>query len=316
LPSRLLLGCVATLLASSFVIAQSPAAWTGVQSNFLAPLTTISKTVDEVDLAFTVTDSKGRFVSNLGAKDFELLDNHLAPQQLTYFQQRSDLPLHVAILIDTSASVKYRFGFEQRAAVDFIRRILRPSSDKALVITFNDRTNVIDATSKDRRVSKLLKKIKAEGNTALYDAVTFAAAELRRLPEPQITRRAIVLISDGEDTASHTTLEEAKHAAAMAELTVFALTTNFSELDPNSEGDAALKELASSTGGALLSAHDEDQLSFSLRKVDKALHNQYVIAYRPTEFQADGSYRTLDVTPLKNGLRINCRNGYYARAKP
>jgi VWFA-related protein len=176
LPSRLLLGCVATLLASLFVIAQSPAAWTGVQSNFIAPLTTISKTVDEVDLAFTVTDSKGRFVSNLGAKDFELLDNHLAPQQLTYFQQRSDLPLHVAILIDTSASVKYRFGFEQRAAVDFIRRILRPSSDKALVITFNDRTNVIDATSKDRRVSKLLKKIKTEGQTALYDAVGFAAA--------------------------------------------------------------------------------------------------------------------------------------------
>src|SRR6266704_6715998 len=91
----------------------------------------ISKRVDEVNLAFTVTDKKGRFISNLDANDFQVLDNHAPPQQLRFFQQQSDLPLRVALLIDASDSIKHRFQFEQNAASEFLKGIVRPGKDKA-----------------------------------------------------------------------------------------------------------------------------------------------------------------------------------------
>jgi hypothetical protein len=94
---------------------------------------------------------------------------------------------------------------------------------------------------------------------------------------------------------------------------IFALSTNYSRDDPNGTGDNVLKELASTSGGVLLEAHEESQLSSAFRSVEKALRNQYVVAYNPSAFQADGSYRTVEVIPRKQGLRTSCRKGYYAK---
>src|SRR5262249_2987309 len=140
------------------------------RQTLLAPVATISKNVNEVDLAFTVTDKKGDFIGNLQPNDFALLDNHSAPERLTFFQQRSDLPLHLAVLIDASDSdsVKFRFKFEQDAALAFIRKIMRPGTDRVFVVAFNHRvTTVQDLTDKPSRVSKALKHVNAGGNTAL-----------------------------------------------------------------------------------------------------------------------------------------------------
>jgi VWFA-related protein len=291
----------------------APAA--GVEgSEFIAPATTITKAVDEVNLAFTVTDKRGRFISNLGPNDFRLLDNHQAPQRLTFFQQRSDLPLHLALLIDASASVEYRFKFEVDAAASFLKGILRPGKDQALIIAFNDQVKtLVQPTDKAEELIAALKKIKPSGDTALHDAVIYASEQLRRLPEKTITRRAMVLISDGVDTVKRSTLGQSEQAVSRAQVMLFSLSTNLSEADANAaSGDRVLRELAVSTGGGLMAAHDQ-RLTLAFRSVQKALRSQYVLAYNPAGFAPDGSYRQIELNAIKRGLHTNCRRGYYAK---
>lgn len=310
---RLKVVCVAAVLAS--VAAHAQVAPEADAPEFLAPAATISKTVDEVNLSFTVTDKKGRFISNLGPDDFRLLDNEQAPDRLTFFQQRSDLPLHVAVLIDASSSVEYRFEFETDAAAAFLKSVLRPGTDEAFVVTFNDQVKTVVApTDKQAKLRSTLRKLKPGGNTALTDAVIYACDRLREMPENQITRRAIILISDGVDTVHRSTLEQAQQKATHSEVMIFSLTTNFSEDDTNGEGDAVLHALADSTGGALLPAHEDSQLRSALRTVQKALHNQYILAYRPPDFAPNGKYRWIRLVALKRGLHTNCRKGYFARS--
>jgi len=283
--------------------------------SFISPITTISKEVNEVNLAFTVTDHHGHFISDLRAEDFRLLDNQLAPGHFTFFQQRSDLPLHLAVLIDASASVTHRFKTEQNAALAFVRKTLRAGKDEATVIAFNDRVTMIqDLTGETASVSRAIARVNPGGSTALYDAIIYAADKLRRIPESGITRRAIVLLTDGVDTVGRSTLSQAQAAAARDEVMIFSLTTNMAEVYPNSPGDAVLKQLALATGGMMLPANDEARLSASLRNIEKALRNQYIVAYSPPEFRADGTYHRVEVVPVKKGLRANCRKGYYANA--
>jgi Ca-activated chloride channel family protein len=311
---RHLILCFLSLAISTVIFAQIPSTPGLGVSEFVPPAATISKAVDEVNLAFTVTDKRGHFISNLGPNDFHLLDNYQAPQRLTFFQQRSDLPLHLAVLIDTSASVEYRFKFETDAAAAFLKKILRPGTDQAFVVAFNDSVNsVVEPTDEPARLKAALRTLKPGGNTALHDAVIYASDKLRHLAESQITRRAIVLISDGVDTMHRSTLQQAEQEASRAEVMIFSLTTNLSAIDENGDGDRVLKELAASTGGTLLAAHDEGRLDSAFRSVQKALRNQYVLAYSPAAFQPDGSYRQVELKALKKGLRTNCRRGYYAR---
>jgi Ca-activated chloride channel family protein len=312
--SRELLCCTLLLLTfNPSVIAQVAVN----EASHLLPATTISTTVDEVNLAFTVVDKRGHFVSNLQSRDFRLLDNKQEPRRLTFFSQRSDLPLHLALVIDASLSVKKRFNFERHTAQTFLKKILRRGVDKALVITFNDRvTTIQEATDRADAAGSALRKVKPEGNTSLYDAVIYAAEKLRALPSPQIARRAIVLISDGVDTLKRSTLQEAEKAAIHGETMIFALSTNHPEDLSNVEGESVLKQLSASTGGSLLPARDEDGLSYAFRDLEKALRSQYVVAYNPAEFEADGSYRTIEIVALKKNLRTNCRKGYFARSRP
>ena len=298
---------------SCFAVAQSPISMKASGYSLLTPVTTISKEVNEVNLAFTITDKHGHFVSNLQPKDFELRDNQLAPAHFNSFQQRSDLPLHLAVLIDASSSVTHRFKTEQDAALAFIKKILRPGKDEAMVIAFNDKVALVqNLTGRPTSVSGAIAKVRPEGNTALFDAVIYAADHLRRMPESGITRRAIVLVSDGVDTVSRSTLAQAQAAAARAETMIFSLSSNLTNGGPEEPGDKCLKQLSSSTGGVMLPAGDQARLSLSFRNIEKALHNQYVIAYSPPEFHADGTYHKVEIVPVKKGLRANCRSGYYA----
>ena len=314
---RYVLPCALVLLLAHVprVTAQVPSSVANPGAHFLAPITTISETVDEVDLAFNVTDKKGRFIANLQPSDFALFDNRnpLAPERLTFFQQRSDLPLNLAVLIDASDSVRGRFKFEREAALEFVKKMMRTGIDRAFVVTFNDQvTTAQELTDKTARISRALKKMNAGGDTALYDAIIYASEKLRQFPENQLTRRGIVLLSDGVDTVHRSTLEQAREAAARAQTIIFSVSTNISQFEPDAEGDPILKDLAESTGGMFLAGGNEDQIHAAFHDIQKALRNQYVIAYNPAAFHADGSYHTVEVVPHKHGLRTNCRKGYYA----
>lgn len=278
----------------------------------LLPLITIEKRVDEVNLAFTVTDKKGHFISNLHQSDFDVLDGRLTPQAFRYFQQQSDLPLNVALLIDASDSVQYRFKFEQRAAASFLKSIIRGGQDKAMVVAFNNQVHLVNGlTDNVDLLAREIKRVQAKGETALYDAITFACTRLRNSPPG--TRRAIIIISDGVDTASRALLYDAQDASARAQVTAFALSTNDLAYDSYPKGEAVLDMLTQPTGGRILPARDESQVTKAFREVEKTLRNQYALAYLPAEFKPDGSFRRVQIIPRKHGLKVQCRRGYFAR---
>ncbi len=277
------------------------------------PTITISKQVNEVNLVFTVTDSKGRFVDNLSLSNFAVLDNHLPPQALDYFQQQTDLPLRVALLIDTSDSIQYRLRYEKQAASTFFRKVLRPEVDKAFVVVFDRTVHLVqDLTGDVEVLADAVNRLKSDGDTAFYDAIVFACNKLRKNQELQVTRRAVIVISDGVDTVSHALLSDAQQAAARAEVVMFALSTNDRTSDPHSKGDAVLDLLSRPTGGHILPARENGDLKRAFRDIEKTLRSQYVLAYHPADFKADGSFRSIEIIPQRPGLKAQCRSGYFA----
>jgi VWFA-related protein len=273
---------------------------------------TIKKRVDEVNLLFTVVDKKGRFVNQLQLDDFHLLDANLPPERIRNFQRESDLPLRVALVIDLSGSITRRFKFEQQTAAIFLKKILRPQTDKAMVIGFDDRARIEqDLTNDVPALRDAIRRMNPTGETALYDALVLAANHLRKNSELG-TRRVIVLISDGDDNHSSKRMHEAQEAAMKAEVAVYTLSTNILVGADYTKGEAVLELLARYTGGELLPAHDSAGVTQAFKQVQEALRSQYVISYKPAEFQRNGSYRQIALTVRDRKLRVECRHGYFA----
>ena len=272
----------------------------------------LQKRVDEVNLLFTVVDHKGKFVSHLTLDDFQLLDNQLPPQAIHAFQQETDLPLRVALLVDVSGSVTSRFKYEQGAAVAFLKKILRPSVDKAMVLGFDEKVHLEqDLTNNVDSLRGAVRRLKPRGETALYDAVVFAADKLRDESERN-TRRVIILISDGENNSSRAIMNDAQQAALRAECPIYSLSTNDLRGGDYPKGEAILELLSRYTGGELLPAHEQSQVSSAFRQVEQALRSQYVLSYKPADFEADGRYRSVALSARKHNFKVECRHGYYA----
>jgi Ca-activated chloride channel family protein len=276
----------------------------------------ISKRTDEVNLILSVTDAKGRFVGDLTAEDLKVLDNHKSPEKWTYFQARTNLPLSVILAIDISSSVRDRLHFEQQAASTFLKHILRKETDEAEIIAFgstvqektaamtND-TNALDAT---------IHTLQAGGETAMYDAIVLASHKLRTSRRKSVVRPVIILITDGDDTASKATLRAAEEAASRSEAAIFALDAN-SIYEKHPKGRLVLDKLTQETGGFVLSARENSDLKDSFATIEKILRCQYALGYPPPDLEANGSFRLIEVTSNKRGLQIHARNGYYAPAK-
>lgn len=273
----------------------------------------IIKRVDEVNLRFTVTDGGGHFKTKLQPGDFELLDNHQPPAGIHYFQQQSTLPMRVGVLIDVSGSVANRFKFEQKAAKVFLDRVLRPGVDEAFVVSFDSEVHLLQYwTSDPKNALEKVHELRAGGDTAMYDAVVYASQKLRRHANELVTRAVIILITDGDDTASKALMYDAQQAATRAEAILFALSTNEFSQDFYSRGEAVLELLSRATGGSILPAHENADLSHAFRKVDEALRNEYVLGYRPAGLKLDGSFRPVEIRPRLSKLHVHTRRGYYA----
>ncbi len=282
--------------------------------------TTITRSVNEVNLIFTVTDKHGRFVNNLTQDQVQVLDNHEPPARITYFQAQTDLPLRVALLVDTSDSVAARFAFEQRAAAAFLHQSLRNPSDAGLAVGFDSDIHVMQSlTSEVGQLAAAVGRLQTGGTTHLYDAICYAAQRLRsRQARP--LRRAIVLITDGVDNGSRSTLEQAVAAALRSEIIIFALLTSspFS-LTPDratgkrDPGQQALARLTQATGGSVLSASSDREIARAFASIQRQLRSQYALGYRPANWSAQGQYRSIDLRiPAKKRYRAFHRQGYYA----
>ena len=277
---------------------------------------TISKQVDEVNLILSITDSKGRFVSDLTAEDLKLLDNHKSPERWDYFQARTNLPLHIILAIDVSSSIRARLQFEQRAASTFLKKILRKETDKAAIIAFGSTVQEKTAgmTGDATALETAIRTLQANGETAMYDAIVLSSHKLHESRRNTGIRPVIILITDGDDTASKATLAAAEESALRAEATIFALDAN-SIYETNPKGHPVLERLTRETGGFVLPAREDADLKGAFNTIEKILRSQYALGYPPPDLEANGGFRPIEVTASERDLRIHARKGYYAPSK-
>ena len=276
-------------------------------------VTVIRKRVDEVNVVFTVTDKRDHFVKDLTEKDFRVVDDNKPAQSIQSFSRQTNLPLRVGLLIDASNSVRDRFKFEQEAAIEFLNQIIRPRYDKAFVIGFDTTPEVTqDFTDSAEQLSHGVRMLRAGGGTAMYDAIYFACRDKLMKEDKGViaTRRAIILLSDGEDNQSRVSREEAIEMAQRAEVIIYAISTNTSGL--KLRGDKVLEHFAEETGGKAFFPFKIEDVANAFTEISDELRSQYAISYKPADFLADGKYRSIQIIADNKKYHVRARKGYYA----
>jgi Ca-activated chloride channel family protein len=270
-----------------------------------------------VSLTFTVQDKKGRFITDLGKDEFEVIENK-KPQAILEFTAESNLPLRLAILIDTSNSVRDRFKFQQDAAIEFIDTVVRPRGpDQALVMSFGVPPEVVaDFTDSKEKLGPAVRNLRPGGGSALYEAISVACRDklLQTGEPPEKYRRAVVLLSAGEDTQSRFTRDQALEAAQRADAVVYAISTNNTKAETN--GDKVLRFFPQETGGQAFFPLEAEDLGQSFENIANELRHQYRLIYRPL-LKPDGLFHPVEIR-LKGhkDLVVRARRGYYASADP
>lgn len=275
-------------------------------------LITIRARVNEVNVLFIATDKHGKFVRDLSQGDFSILDDHKPPQAILNFRRETDLPLHLGLLVDVSGSVNGRFDFEQTAAASFLQHTLRAGFDTAFVEGFNTHTQMAqDSTDNVTLLAASVHKLHDGGGTALYDAVYHACKEkfLKDRSEHPV-RKAIIIVSDGEDNQSELTKAQAIEMAQRAEVIIYAISTDDSGLVMR--GDKVLEQLAEATGGRAFFPFKMKDITHSFAAIEDELRSQYVVSYKPADFDADGRYRSIEISSSKKDLQVRARKGYFA----
>ncbi len=275
-------------------------------------LITLHARVNEVNVLFIATDKHGKFVRDLNQNDFNILDDHKPPQAILNFRRETDLPLHMGLLIDVSGSVDSRFDFEQTAATAFLQHTLRTGFDKAFLVGFNSHSQLAqDYTDKVDLLSLGVHKLHSGGGTALYDAVYHACKEkfLKDRPDRPV-RKAIIIVSDGEDNQSEVSKAQAIEMAQRSEVIIYAISTDDSGLVMR--GDRVLEQLAEATGGRAFFPFKMKDITHSFAAIEDELRSQYVVSYKPADFDADGRYRSIEISTLKKDLQVRARKGYFA----
>lgn len=277
--------------------------------------TRIQVEVTRVPMLFTVTDKKGRFITNLLKEDFEVFESKRR-QEVAEFSAESDLPLRIALLIDTSNSIRDRFRFEQEAASEFVKSVIKSKQDKAMLVAFDTTPDLkADLVEDTNVVEKAIRELRPGGGTALYDAIYFACQDRLQRDQPSTKyRRAIVLLSDGDDNNSRHTRDQALEMAQKADAVIYAISTNLSKIE--SDGDKVLKYLTAETGGRAFFPFKVEDLEVSFENLASELRHQYNLSYRPEPLVADGLFHPIDLR-VKNrkDLVVHARRGYYAPKK-
>ena len=275
--------------------------------------TRIQVDVTRVSLLFTVTDKKGRFITDLVKDDFEIVEGKRR-QTISDFAAESDLPLRLGILIDTSNSIRERFKFEQEAAGQFIDSVMRTNLDKAMVVSFDTSAELVsDLVSDTDKLTAAIRDLRPGGGTSLYDAIYFACRDKLSQDQPRYKfRRAIVIVSDGDDNQSRYTRDQALEMAQKADVVIYTISTNgITRIE--SDGDKVLRYFAQETGGRAFFPFKVEDLDQSFENIANELRHQYSISYRPEPLKTDGLFHAIDVRVReRKNILVNVRRGYYA----
>ena len=276
------------------------------------PVLTIKKRVDEVNVLFIATDKHGKFVRNMGQHDFNILDDHKPPESILNFQRQTDLPLEMGLLVDVSGSVHGRFDFEQEAATGFLQHVIRPGFDKAFVLGFNQHGQLTqDFTDNVALLSSGVRRLHNGGGTALFDAIYKASRDkLAKDASDRPVRKALIILSDGEDNQSEVSEAQAIGMAERAGVIIYAISTDDSGLVLR--GDNVLSQLAEATGGRAFFPFKMKDITHSFGAIEDELRSQYIVSYKPSDFTSDGRYRTIQITANNKDVQVRARRGYYA----
>ncbi len=274
---------------------------------------TIKLNVNEVELIFTVTDKRGHYIPNLKLNDFALLDDQRAPQRVTSFHQQIKLPLRVGLLIDTSTSIRSRFQFEQQAANEFLLQIVKPRSDRAFVMGFDVTPTVTAHWTNDLdALGRGVNELRPGGGTALYDAV-YSACRNQLMNESrgqEPVRKAMILISDGDDDQSRVYLSEAIKECERASTIIYAISTNWTP--SRGPGDKVMTELADDTGGEAFFPSMMEDMTKSFASIETELRSQYALTYTPADFKYNGSFHSIYLYCYDRRYHVRVSKGYYA----
>lgn len=299
-----------------------------------------------VNVLFTAQDKNRRLLTELKQSDVRLIEDG-QPQTIVSFSRQVDLPLSLAILIDTSASQERTLPEEKAAAISFVESVVRPAKDEVSIISFTGETTLEQGmTNNLNRLRRAIERVEfvppsgylgggvitnggrvpgtppisgtnqaAQGSTAIWDAIWVTSAEVLG-PAPEKTRRAIILLSDGINTYGQKKLDEAVLAAQKSEAVIYSvgIGDNFYDgVDENS-----LRKISERTGGRAFFPRDEAELRQAFRQIQEEMRSQYLIAYEPSNQKRDGSYRKINIELTNNEMqkqkvRVTHREGYFAK---
>jgi Ca-activated chloride channel homolog len=216
------------------------------------------------------------------------------------------------LLIDTSGSVRSRFSFEQDAAISFLQTTIRASFDRAFIVGFSSESRIAqDYTDNPSLLAAGVQSLHNGGGTALYSAIYRACKEkLSKQTDDHPVRRAIIVVSDGEDNQSEVSEAQAIEMAQRAEVIIYAISTDDSGLVLR--GDRVLQQLADATGGRAFFPFKMKDIKNSFAAIQDELRSQYEVSYHPADFEANGEYRPIQISALKKNLQVRARKGYYA----
>jgi VWFA-related protein len=269
-----------------------------------------------VNTVFTVADKngKGKFITNLKQENFRVFEDD-KPQAITNFSTETNLPLSIALLVDTSGSIRDKLALEQEAATEFFYAILHKGKDKGMVVSFDSGVDVQQEFTDDPEVlSTSIKKIRAGGGTSLFDAVYLAVAE-RLAKEPDNRRKVIILISDGDDNSSRISQTETLEIAQRYNVIIYCISTNQSAYFAGKDqvrGDNVLKKLSAETGGRPMFPAKIADMSQDFKDIGEELRAQYSIGYIPNR-PDDNSFRRLRIEVVSNkNYKARSRSGYYS----
>ena len=302
--SAAILACIGSALAAGFAAPQTPQ----VPPPFRGG-------VDLVPLTVTVTDRQRRFIRDLSPEDFVILEDG-RPQHLSFFT-RANLPLRIALVIDTSASMEGALTSVHEAASEFVRG-LRPQ-DSAEIVDFDTRVRILEPFTNDREaLERAIRSTVAGGTTALHDAVLLSLQELNALPgtpDDWPDRHTIVLLSDGDDTSSLTWFDAVLDLANRSDTAIYAI--GLGERDAAGhlakyDAEFALRRLSNESGGRAFFPKDIREINSVYEDITRELASQYAIAYASSNGRRDGRWRNISIRMADRGLDARTRPGYYA----
>ncbi len=299
---------------------------------------------EAVNVLFTAQDKDRRLLLTLKPEDVRIFENGQA-QEITAFAKRVDLPLSLAILIDTSVSQQRTLPEEKAAAISFVESVIRPAKDEVAVVSFTGESTLEQGmTNNTTRLRRAIDRVQfvppsgyigggvvapgtppisggnqsIQGSTAIWDSIWVTAAEVLG-PAPEKTRRAVILLTDGEDTSSRKKLDEAVDAALKAEAVVYTIGIGDDFYGGVNKG--ILNKVSERTGGRAFFPRDERELRDAFKQIQEEMRSQYLIAYEPTNPEKDGSYRKIEIQLVnpdlaKQKIKLTHRQGYFAKSAP